>query len=309
MLRRVQDFFSLNRRPTVHATLSTSDPQQPSIFRSFTGLQLDVGRPEHTKQQQRVRLARRAFLRHSFNRLDFLAVVSFWVAFALGITRVESHRHLYLFRMLSCLRVLRLLGLTSGTSVRTSPLSLIYAHSLPQVILRSLKKAVPLLVNVALLIGFFWLLFAVVGVQSFKASLRRQCTWIDPEGIQANYTNTFQFCGGHLNNITGAKEPFYNSDGSLGASTHKGFLCPRNSVCVQQDNPYNGTVSFDNILQSLQLVFVIMSSNTFSDLLYYTTQSDYLAAALCKLSSRVLYVRIYANDHSLCCWVSDLNYS
>jgi hypothetical protein len=47
------------------------------------------------------------------------------------------------------------------------------------------------------------------------------------------------------------------------------------------ENPYNGTVSFDNVLQSLELIFVIMSSNTFSDLLYYTADSDYLAAAMC----------------------------
>jgi hypothetical protein len=39
-------------------------------------------------------------------------------------------------------------------------------------------------------------------------------------------------------------------------------------------------MSFDNILHSLELVFVIMSSNTFTDLLYYTTDSDYLATAL-----------------------------
>ncbi|KAL8634601.1 MAG: hypothetical protein Q9228_007803, partial [Teloschistes exilis] len=53
-----------------------------------------------------------------------------------------------------------------------------------------------------------------------------------------------------------------------------------NSLCIEGDNPYNGTVSFDNVVQSLQLVFVTMSSNTFSDLLYYTTDSDWLASAL-----------------------------
>ena len=51
---------------------------------------------------------------------------------------------------------------------------------------------------------------------------------------------------------------------------------------MEDANPYNGTVNFDNVLQSLQMVFVIMSSNTFSDLLYYTTDTDYLVAALCK---------------------------
>lgn len=60
----------------------------------------------------------------------------------------------------------------------------------------------------------------------------------------------------------------------------KGFICPQNSICLEQDNPSNGTVSFDNIIQSLELVFVIMSANTWSDLMYYTINSDFQAAAL-----------------------------
>lgn len=51
-------------------------------------------------------------------------------------------------------------------------------------------------------------------------------------------------------------------------------------MCIEGENPNNGTMSFDNIVQSLELVFVIMSSNTFTDLLYYTTDSDYMASAL-----------------------------
>lgn len=49
---------------------------------------------------------------------------------------------------------------------------------------------------------------------------------------------------------------------------------------MQSTGPYNNTVNFDNIVHSLELVFVIMSANTWSDLMYYTTNSDYLPAAL-----------------------------
>ena len=77
--------------------------------------------------------------------------------------------------------------------------------------------------------------------------------------------------------------PWLKSDATTNASSyHKGYLCPKGSKCIEGSNPYNGTVSFDNVLQALQLVFVIMSGNTFSDLLYYTTESDYLTAALCE---------------------------
>lgn len=73
--------------------------------------------PETLEEQQRYQLARRAFLRHGFNRLDFVAVVSFWIAFAVGITGLEKEHHLYVFRMLSCLRILRLLAITKGNAV------------------------------------------------------------------------------------------------------------------------------------------------------------------------------------------------
>lgn len=146
-------------------------------------------------------------------------------------------------------------------------------------ILRSLKKAAPLLLRVGFLVGFFWLLFAIVGVQSFKSSFRRTCVWQDPAGIQ-NYTNSEQFCGGHLRNVDGIfPEPYISAPG-MPAGDSKGFLCPKGSLCIETTNPFNDTQSFDNILQSLELVFVIMSSNTYSDLLYTVADSDYLIGAL-----------------------------
>jgi len=151
-----------------------------------------------------------------------------------------------------------------------------------KVILRSLKKAAPLLVNVAFLISFFWLLFAIIGVQSFRSSFRRNCVWVDPAGV-SNFTNTEQFCGGYLHNVTGDPMPYFalSQSGVLKQSdTHKGFLCPQGSLCIESDNPADGTKSFDNIFQSLELVFVVMSSNTYSDLLYTVADSDYLVGAL-----------------------------
>lgn len=268
----IKDKLYISFVPKQHSSMRNHttfcDAQQPSLLRSFTTQGQNVKYAD-SKEQQRERLAHRAFLRHSFNRLDFVAVLSFWISFNLAISEVETSKHIFVFRMLSCLRILRLLGLTSGTSI----------------ILRSLKKATPLLVNVAFLIGFFWLLFAIVGVQSFKSSLRRTCVWVDPLGLQPNFTNNaidnFQFCGGHLDQ-DGNSLPWITADGENGTFVHKGYLCPIGSFCVEGDNPYNGTVNFDNALQSLELVFVVMSSNSFSDILYYLTDSDYLAAALCE---------------------------
>ena len=279
---RLNMFFAPQSQPSTRAGTNEAK-SEPSILRSFTGMQLQIApdQPGHSRQQQRIRLARRAFLRHGFNRLDFVAVVSFWIATIFQLVMLEQNHHVYIFRMLSCLRILRLLGLTQGTSV----------------ILRSLKKAAPMLANVAFLIGFFWLLFAIIGVQGFKSSFRRQCVWYEnaADVLRTHDTSVppnqmyvhnipssgLQFCGGYLDPITAAEMPWLKADlKTPGAATHKGYLCPQGSVCVEGSNIYNGTVSFDNVLHSLELVFVIMSANTFSDLLYYTTDSDYLAAAL-----------------------------
>ncbi|GAB7348680.1 hypothetical protein MBLNU459_g7040t3 [Dothideomycetes sp. NU459] len=260
---KANDMFALHRSNSAKNAASAFHVEQPSLLRTFTAQNM-TDAPGGSRVAQKKRLAHRAFLRHSFNRLDFVAVVSFWVSFVIGIFGVESQKHVYVFRMLSCLRILRLLLISSGTSV----------------ILRSLKRSAPTLLNVGFLIGFFWLLLAIIGVQSFKSSLRRTCVWIDQANEQDDWTYDFQFCGGYLDsNYT--PQPWLLGDMQTpGAKTHKGYLCPVNSLCVEGTNPYNGTVSFDNMFQSLELVFVIMTSNTFSDLLYYTTNSDYLAGAI-----------------------------
>ncbi|KAL4917644.1 Ion transport protein-domain-containing protein [Aspergillus aurantiobrunneus] len=246
------------------------EPQQASILRTFTGglNQMEQQLTDDPLQKRRIRLAHRAFLRHSFNRLDFVAVVSYWVSFVLATGGVENTHQLYVFRMLSCLRILRLLALTSGTSV----------------ILRSLKKAAPLLVHVAFLIGFFWLLFAIVGIQSFKSSFRRTCVWLGEEHGEDNFTlndpsGSLQFCGGWLDEAGNERSWIKENDVSSHAAP-KGYICPQGSLCLEGANPYNGTMGFDNIFNSLELVFVIMSSNTFTDIMYNATYSDHMVAAL-----------------------------
>jgi len=108
--------------------------------------------------------------------------------------------------------------------------------------------------------------------------------WIDPGGAPNdinnpnNYISNFQFCGGSLN-ASGQPIPYIMPDGSH-AATHKGYLCPPGSLCVSGANPYSNTVSFDNIFQSLELVFVVMSSNTYTDLMYYLMDSDRTIVAL-----------------------------
>lgn len=147
-----------------------------------------------------------------------------------------------------------------------------------------------MLLRVSFLIGFFWVVFAIIGVQSFKSSFSRQCVWLDPTdslNISKAFVQSDQFCGGYLNASTGKEMPWviadpYDDLSSLkqGTGSAKGYICPRGTLCLQRENPYNNTVHFDDIVHSLELVFVVMSANTFSDLMYDTINSDYTPAAL-----------------------------
>ena len=123
----IRDTLRPQRQASVRR-LREADPNpfSASFKRTFTAIQPNNPEPTSAEEQQRQQLARRAFLRHSLNRIDFVAIVSFWISLILSVTGVEGEKHLYVFRMLSCLRILRLLYLTHGTTVskrllRTGP--------------------------------------------------------------------------------------------------------------------------------------------------------------------------------------------
>lgn len=121
---RFNSLFTVHSQlePSIKSTDTANHSQdqgheQPSLLRSLTGSPAYKTFPKDVRNQKRLRLAHRAFLRHSFNRVDFLAVISYWISFVLAVTGTEDAKYIYVFRMLGCLRILRLLSLTSGTSV------------------------------------------------------------------------------------------------------------------------------------------------------------------------------------------------
>jgi hypothetical protein len=167
-------------------------------------------------KQQSLYAAGRPYLRHSWHRIDMLAIVAFWVTFLLAITRQEAtaSHHIYIFRSLSILRAGRLLVITSGTST----------------ILHSLKIAGPMLITVAFYVIFTVILFSIIGVQSFRGSFRRSCVLTDPN----NATNEIvldQICGGHLNASDLTDTSYLLQDGLSSGRSPKGYICPLGQVC------------------------------------------------------------------------------
>ncbi|KAF9125802.1 calcium channel protein [Mortierella sp. 14UC] len=197
------------------------------------------------------------FLRHTFNRIDFIAVVCYWIDFFLMVTGV---RNIYLFKAVAAMRTLRLLNITAGSAT----------------ILRSLKKSAPLLVNIVLFIAFFFIIFSIVGVQAFKGSLSRRCVSHD-RTVTLNDT----FCGGHYDpNMPGNKLPYLDIVGNHSNTTAKGNICAMGFECIDTGKNFENAISFDNIFSAMVPVYVLMTGQTWTDLMYHIMDAEYAWSAI-----------------------------
>ncbi|WWC88695.1 uncharacterized protein L201_003608 [Kwoniella dendrophila CBS 6074] len=216
-------------------------------------------------KQKNLALQGRPYLRHSWHRIDMIAVIAYWITFFLALSGHEAtaNRHVYIFRALSVLRAGRLLVITSGTTT----------------ILHSLKRAGPMLVTVAYFLIFAACIFSIIGVQSFKGSFRRFCVLTDPNN-STNEVILEQQCGGYLDPQTLLNIPYLNLDGTPTSISPKGYICPLGQVCkTTDDNPNNGANGFDNIFQSLVQVVIVCSINTWAPVMYLAMDSDFFSSS------------------------------
>ncbi|KAJ6570981.1 Ion transport protein-domain-containing protein [Mycena vulgaris] len=203
------------------------------------------------------------YLRHSWSRIDAIAILAFWATFALATLGVElGETHIRIFRALSALRTARLLTITSGTTA----------------ILNSLKTARPLLASVAYFVLFAMVLFSIIGVQAFKGSLRRTCvvgaTLGEPETVLDE-----QFCGGSIDPVSLNKTGFVAFDGTTSLDI-KGYICPLGQTCRQAENPFKGVESFDTIYFSALQVVIVASANGWTPLMYGMIDSEYFIVSI-----------------------------
>ncbi|KAH7886746.1 Ion transport protein-domain-containing protein, partial [Phlebopus sp. FC_14] len=262
--------YSLETRLPPQPQSHTRAASQPTFF--SRAMRSDEPKSDHEVvslpfrlniQTTRHRISRNfPYLRQSWGRIDCLAVVGFWVSFVLATNGVERGKyHIGTFRALSVLRISRLLALTSGTAT----------------IMRSLKTARPLLASVAYFVVFAMALFSIIGVQSFKGSLRRSCYLLPTLG--ENHVQISQFCGGYVNATTLDISPYLQIDGTPGDAT-KGFICPLGQVCQEGENPSSGVESFDTIFNAALQVVVVASANTWSTVMYSIMDSEYFISCL-----------------------------
>ncbi|PFH47046.1 hypothetical protein AMATHDRAFT_77384 [Amanita thiersii Skay4041] len=255
--QKAQAAFRDPSRPTYFSNIMKSESDNLSLpFR------LSV-KHMHDKTRRNV-----PYLRHSWSRIDFVAIMSFWISFGLAMLGLERGTyHIGIFRAMSVIRCARLLAITSGTTT----------------IMHSLKTARPLLASVAYFVLFAMILFSIIGVQAFRGSLRRSC-WLTPIGGEEELELGSQFCGGHINSTTFQVSGYVRIDGSI-APTTKGFICPLGQLCKagyipEADNPNNDVESFDTIYNAALQIIIISSANGWSPLMYAMADAEFFVSCI-----------------------------
>ncbi|KAG0222605.1 calcium channel protein, partial [Mortierella sp. GBA43] len=198
------------------------------------------------------------FLRHSFNRMDMVALVCYWIDFFLMMGRVEG---VYIFKALAALRTLRLINMTLQ---KWTPL-------------HSLKKSIPLLLNIALSIAFLFLLFSIIGVVAFKGSYTRRCVLATDETVVLEE----QFCGSYYKEV-GSREKlsYITLEGVQSPTSPKGYTCAYGYICKDTGEYFENDLSFDHIGVAMVQVYILMTAQTWTDIMYKIMDAEHGASSI-----------------------------
>ncbi|XP_077986579.1 voltage-dependent calcium channel type A subunit alpha-1-like isoform X3 [Glandiceps talaboti] len=179
-----------------------------------------------------------SYLRNGWNIMDFIVVISGIVSYINDITKEGQPSSgggsdKVDFRTLRAVRVLRPLKLVSGIP------------SL-QVVLKSILKAMAPLLQIALLIVFMILIFAITGMEFFLGKFHKTCYLVNT----TEYTDDSpSICG-------------------------RGKQCPLGSECKDGwIGPNFGITNFDNVGYSMLTVFQCITMEGWTDILYYTNDA------------------------------------
>ncbi|EDV92308.1 GH24843 [Drosophila grimshawi] len=213
------------------------------------------------------------YLADSWNRLDFFIVLAGLLEYVMHVENLN----------LTAIRTIRVLR----------PLRAINRIPSMRILVMLLLDTLPMLGNVLLLCFFVFFIFGIIGVQLWEGILRQRCTLDRPDGMiypitlsqyyefskdQDYICSTPEDSGMHL---CGNFPPY--RIGSLVCSEEAKLLDlnePTNTSCVNWnqyytsckqsgENPFQGTISFDNIGMAWVAIFLVISLEGWTDIMYY----------------------------------------
>ncbi|CAK1547322.1 unnamed protein product [Leptosia nina] len=212
------------------------------------------------------------YLADSWNRLDFFIVFAGALEYALNVENIN----------LSAIRTIRVLR----------PLRAINRIPSMRILVMLLLDTLPMLGNVLLLCFFVFFIFGIVGVQLWEGILRQRCELVLPPNVlRPNISFYYEFSK-ELDYIcttpadSGMHQcgnfPPYRYGPVVCNETAKSFSynTPTNTSCVNWNqyytnctqrgsNPFQGTISFDNIGLAWVAIFLVISLEGWTDIMYY----------------------------------------
>ncbi|KAF9005006.1 Ion transport protein-domain-containing protein [Cyathus striatus] len=120
---------------------------------------------------------------------------------------------------------------------------------------------------------------SIIGVQSFKGSLRRTCVLQPVQGVDEIFLDE-QFCGGYIDPTTMLETGYMPLNGVSG-SEPKGYICPLGQVCKElSSNPEQNLESFDAIYYSALQVIIVATANGWSPLMYSMMDAEFFISCV-----------------------------
>merc|ERR1719320_1088788 len=186
-----------------------------------------------------------SYLRNAWNIMDFIVVVSGF----LPMLMPKSEDGKATGPDLSTLRTVRVLR----------PLKLVSGVPSLQVVMSAIAKAIGPLVNIALLLLFAIIIFAIIGLEFYAGALNKTCYDIKDLNVILTEVETGMPC------TEGPEET-----APIGA-----YTCRANeSVCLEKwEGPNNGITSFDNIGLAMLTVFQCVTMEGWTPILYWTNDA------------------------------------
>ena len=209
-----------------------------------------------------------SYLRDPWNVIDFLVVVLGLIAFSPAVGNYTAIR---------TVRVLRPLRTITGVEGM-------------RVLVSTLMRSIPMLLDVLVLCAFAFFIFGIIGVQTFKGVLRNRCHTVtgvveSPESgiweprLELAADLQDDICGGPLwYTFEGKRDenviewsphgeaPFWAYSGAKNGTGLNN--CPGGMVCSEYENPNFGITNFDNILYAWLTIFQAISMEGWTDIMY-----------------------------------------
>lgn len=221
-------------------------------------------------------LGRSAYLAEAWNRLDFFIVIAGALEYVLDVGNIN----------LSAIRTIRVLR----------PLRAINRIPSMRILVMLLLDTLPMLGNVLLLCFFVFFIFGIVGVQLWAGLLRQRCYLVLPDdniSIPSPISSYYQGLDAEKDFICSTEKDngMHRCNGLPPLVLPSGLICnasaqphsanaPTNVSCVNWNqyytnctagdkNPFQGSISFDNIGLAWVAIFLVISLEGWSDIMYY----------------------------------------